>query len=221
MKGAALERIGARFPLQSRDAGEYRSFKASPLTVQLDWYEAAGLGNVSWLQGKAMGGLMRMDTLVVNATERDLPLFSYDFISAMGNQTILVEYYDTLLAPASFDASPLAAVKERISALPDHDLGAHWYDSMKLPASLAKKTKKKALPELQQAFLSALDAYLAMAEQLPALSEAEAKVKREKGAAYVNGLLENGGPSTDAFKKSIGTARTRDVFTRIVFGTEA
>ncbi len=83
MMRAALQKLSERFPLTKRDAGEYASFKASPLSVKLDWYEAEGLGNVSLLHGTAMAGLMQMDTLVINPTCRDLPLFSYDYISAI------------------------------------------------------------------------------------------------------------------------------------------
>ena len=221
MINEALKLIDARFPLSSRNAGEYSAFKASPLSVKLDWFEAEGLGNLSVIHGKAMGGLMKMDTLVINATGRDVPLFSYDYIAAMGNHTLLVEYYDTLLDAEAFDPSPLAAVKDSIFALPDNDLGEHWYDYMKLPASLSKKTKKAALAELERAFLSALAAYLDIAAAKPALDEESAAAKRDKAAAYVNGLLERGGPSTDAFKKSIGEERTRYLFSKIVFGTEA
>lgn len=217
---AALERINALFPLTALDAGEYARFKAAPLNVELGWYRAEGLGNVSLLKGKAMGGMMKMDTLVIDAFERDAPLFSYDYISAMGAHTMLVEYYDTLLDKGAFYMAPLAAVKQSIAELPDHDLGEHWYDYMKLGASFAKKTKKSELPRLEAAFAAVLEGYLSLAAALPALEPEQAAAKRAKAAEYVNGLLENGGPSTDAFAKALGKERTRDLFARIVFGTE-
>lgn len=218
MMEQAIERIRAHFPLTRRDAGRYARIKAGPMGVRIDWYKAAGLGNVSVIHGAAMGGLMQMDTLVINATERDVPLFSFDYIRAMGNHTMLVEYYDTLLDAAGFDASTLLAAKASVATLPDHDLGEHWYDFMKLAGSFAKRTKKAELQRLNAAFSCALAAYLALASAAPALAEPDGK--REKAAAYVNGLLEKGGPSTDAFRKSIGEAETRALFTRIVFGTE-
>lgn len=221
MTEQVFQAINARFPLTKLDAGQYARFKASPLSVELDWYAAEGLGNVSFLHGKAMGGLMQMDTLVIDPFCCDAPLFSYDFISAMGNITVLTEYYDTLLHADGFDPAALAAVKASVAMLPDHDLGAHWYDSMKLPASFAKKTKKAQLPRLETAFSDALDAYLALAAALPVLDAAAQTQKREKASAYVNGLLTNGGPSTDAFSKALGKEQTRDLFARIVFGTEA
>ena len=221
MMDKAIAAIGARFPLTRRDAGEYAQFKAGPLSIRLDWYEAAGLGNVSVLHGRAMGGLMKMDTLVVNAIERDVPLFSYDYIAAMGNHTMLVEYYDTMIDDGALDFAGLFAAKDGIAALPDHDLGAHWYDSIKLAPSFAKKTKKRALPQLNAAFEQTLDAYLALAEALPPLTGEACEAKRAKAAAYVDGLLTNGGPSTDAFVKALGAEKTAAIFRRIVFGTEA
>lgn len=220
MTERALLKLNAHFPLKRLDPGEYGSFKASPLTVRLDWYRAEGLGNVSLLHGKAMGGLMRMETLVIDPFLRDAPLFSYDYIAAMGKHTLLVEYYDTLIDPEGFDAAGLLPAKDGVAALPEHDLGVHWYDGLKLPASFAKRTNKTELPRLEIAFLSALDAYLLLAEQKPPLDDEAQSAKREKAGAYVNGLLSHGGPSTDAFAKAIGPARTKELFTRIVFGTE-
>ena len=221
MNEAIFSAINAAFPLTKKDAGAYAAFRAKPLSVQLDWYAAEGLGNVSFLHGKAMGGLMRMDTLVVNAVYRDVPLFSYDRIDALGNRTMLVEYYDTLLDQPAFDGGALTAAKALASGVPAHDLGAHWYDGLKLPASFAVKAKKAHFAAMEAAFDASLRAYLALAKAAAPLDAAAAAEKRQKGAAYVNGLLERGGPSTDAFQKALGADRTRELFTRIVFGTEA
>lgn len=215
-----IETIANSFSLTKKDAGKYAAFKASPLTITLEWYFAEGLGNVCLLRGKAMGGLMLMDTLVINFTLRDMPLFSYDYIAAMGKYTMLVEYYDTLLNKSAFDAAELRAIKSQIAAIPDYDLGKHWYDSIKLDASFAKRTKKSATNQLNDACNSVLATYLVQASNRPLLDEATQALKLRRGAEYVNGLLENGGPSTDAFTKALGKERTRDLFTRIVFGTQ-
>ena len=44
--------------------------------------------------------------------------------------------------------------------------------------------------------------------------------KREKTNAYVEGLLRNGGPSTDVFKKALGEQKTAELFKTVLFGTE-
>lgn len=215
-----IETISSSFMLTKKDAGEYDTFKAPPLNIKLQWYYAAGLGNVCLLRGKAMGGLMLMDTLVINPTLRDMPLFSYDYISAIGKYTVLVEYYDTLLDKSSFDAAALKAIKAQIAAIPDYDLGKHWYDPIKLDASFAKRTKKSATKQLDDAFHSALATYLVQASNKPLLDEAAKALKLKRAAEYVNGLLQNGGPSTDAFAKALGKERTKELFTKIVFGTQ-
>ena len=43
--------------------------------------------------------------------------------------------------------------------------------------------------------------------------------KKEKASVYVEGLLTNGGPSTDVFKKGIGDEKTAELFRNILFGT--
>ncbi len=216
----SVERIGERFALTKLDTGEFASFRAAPLKLRSEQYSAEGLGNVSLLYGSAMAGLMRMETLVIDPFERDLPLFSFDRISALGNETMILEYYDTLLRPNAFNIAALLRVKESVAQLREHDLGEHWYDYMKLPASFAKKTGRSALSRLETAFVEALDAYLAAAAQSTLLSETEQTEKHKKASAYVNGLLQNGGPSTDAFVKSIGADKTRKLFRGIVFGTQ-
>ena len=213
------ERIGLSFPLREKDPGEYSSFRAGALCVRLRCYEAGGLGSVSLLLGSAMGGLMHLETLVVNPCARDLPLFSCDWIAAPGRRTLLAEYYDTLLSPGLPDAAPLDAVHGAFSDLKDKELGSHWYDTLKLPASFAKTGGRTAQARMAEASRRALDAYLSLAGGLPLLMPEDQAEKRGKTAAYVDGLLTHGGPSTDAFLKAIGPESTRELFTRVVFGT--
>ena len=50
-------------------------------------------------------------SIIRNYTEVDLPLYSYDRIFAMGNDTLIVELYDTLAgAYLSDDATPVSDV---------------------------------------------------------------------------------------------------------------
>lgn len=217
----AVASIQAYFPLEQQDPGPYQRFKAGPMAVELSWYQAEGLGNVSAIRGKAMGGLMSMETLVIDPFYRDMPLFSFDSIAAMGKHTLLVEYYDTLLDQNAFDLAPLLAAKAQAASLPDHDLGQHWYDGLKLAASFAKRGKKTHVPIMETSFQQSLKAYLELCAKQPALAEEQAGEKRAKAHAYVMGLLEQGGPSTDAFIKALGREKTEDLFTRIVFGIQA
>jgi hypothetical protein len=166
------------------------------------------------MQAAGFFGLMKMDTLIINPTEIDLPLYSYDRIFAMGNDTLIVELYDTLVYP--YDAASLANAKNDYADLPERDPGIHWYDSIKLPESISKKGKKAHTPRMDQLTLAHFDAYL----NSPAAAVADKAAKEAKASYYVDGLLERGGPSTNVFKKALGEETTAKLFKTILFGTK-
>ena len=210
-----IDAIGASFPLTELDCGEYAKQKVSGMNFTIRRYRAEGLGSVSTMVASGFFGLMKMDTLIITPTEKDMPLFSYDRVLAMGNDTLIFELYDTLLGAT--DLSLLEQAKLDAAYLPDHDLGEHWYDSIKLPVSLSKKGKKAETAAFDATASHYLTQYLAAAKNA---SACEAALKREKASVYVEGLLKNGGPSTDVFKKSIGEAKTAELFRKILFATE-
>ena len=197
------------------DPDQVLAMKVSGMKFHIRTYTATGLGHVSEMTASGFFGLMKMDTLIITPTEVDMPLFSYDRVLAMGNDTLIFELYDTLLGKT--DLSGLDAVKVACASLPDHDLGSHWYDSIKLPQSLSKKGKKQQTAAFDEAATAYLEAYLQAAK---AAAPCEAAPKREKASVYVEGLLTNGGPSTDVFKKGIGDEKTATLFRKVLFATE-
>lgn len=207
-----LTLIGKRFPLTEKDVGGFQTLKAKGMTFAVRAYEAKGLGHVSVMQAKGFFGLMKMDTLIVNPTELDLPLLSYDRILAMGNDTLIVELYDTTVEP--LDLTALNAVKTKYQNLPERDPGTHWYDAIRLPESISKKGKK-----IGAQFDAYVSEYMKAYLSLPAKPVTDPEKKREKTNAYVEGLLQNGGPSTDVFKKALGEEKTAELFRKVLFGT--
>lgn len=214
MTDKILSRLQQKYSLTAIEAGEFAKLKANGMTFTVRAFHAEGLGHVSVMRAKGFFGLMKMDTLIINPTEIDLPLYSYDRIFAMGNDTLIVELYDTLVGP--FDASSLADAKNAFSDLSERDPGVHWYDSIKLPESISKKGKKTHTPRMDQLTLAHFDAYLAG----PAATVADRAAKQAKASYYVNGLLSRGGPSTDVFKKALGEETTAKLFETILFGTK-
>ena len=209
-----LDTIGNVFPLTELDCHEFAKLKVSGMHFTIRRFYAQGLGSVSSMVASGFFGLMKMDTLIITPTEKDMPLFSYDRVHAMGNDTLIFELYDTLLG--STDLSALEEVKQKAAYLPDHDLGSHWYDSIKLPQSLSKKGKKKDRAGFDTTVIHYLARYLQSAKMA---SACEAAPKRERASVYVEGLLKNGGPSTDVFKKGIGEEKTGELFRKILFAT--
>ena len=210
-----LSAIGKNFPMTELSCGEYAQMKVSGMKFSIRQFHAEGLGHVSAMVASGFFGLMKMDTLMITPTEKDMPLFSYDRVFAMGNDTLIFELYDTLLG--NTDLSGLDGVKQQYQALPEHDLGSHWYDPIKLPQSLSKKGKKVHTTAFHAAAKNYMAAYL---EAAKAASSCDADAKREKASVYVEGLLTNGGPSTDVFKKGIGDEKTSQLFRKVLFATE-
>ena len=209
-----LALIGKNFPLTEQDVGDFQKLKANGMKFSIRAFKAEGLGWVSVMTASGFFGLMRMDTLIINPTEVDMPLLSHDRIYAMGNDTLIYELYDTLVGEP--DISLLDKAKGRTNILPDHDLGKHWYDDIQLPQSFSKKAKKVQTPAFDDATHQYMVAFLEAAKAAPSC---DAELKREKASAYVEGLLTYGGPCTDVFKKSIGAEKTAQFFRYILFGT--
>lgn len=209
-----LSRIKKDFALNDIDCGEFAEMKVNGMKFSIRAFKAEGLGHVSVMRAKGFFGLMKMDTLIINPTEIDLPLYSYDRIFAMGNDTLIVELYDTLTG--EYSEEEMNSVKESFSSLPARDPGEHWYDFIKLKSSISKKGKKAHTDSLDSLTLQHFDAYLGSGNT----TVADKTAKQNKARFYVNGLIEKGGPSTDVFKKAIGEAKTRELFDNILFGTK-
>ena len=207
--------INERFPLTDINCGEFAEMKVNGMDFSISAYKAEGLGHVSVMTAKGFFGLMQMDTLIINPTEIDLPLYSYDRIFAMGNDTLIVELYDTLLGEYSEEGMNEVKASETYSTIAERDPGEHWYDSIKLSSSISKKGKKKQLELMNSLTDQHFIAYLSSSNT--PVTDKEAKL--EKARVYVNGLIERGGPSTDVFKKAIGQDKTRELFEKILFGT--
>lgn len=207
-----LDIVKEKYALSELDINEFSSLKAGGMKFSIRAYNAEGLGHVSVMSAKGLFGLVRMDTLIVVPKEKDLPLYSYDRIYAMGNDTLIVELYDTCIKKP--DLSDLDVVKSKYSYLAERDPGEHWYDDIKLSQSISKKGKSKQKVDLDTLTNEHFNVYLsALASAVSDVSK-----KKELSARYVNGLLLQGGPSTDVFKKSLGEEKTARLFKYALFG---
>ena len=208
-----LKKIGEQYPLTEYAENDFRTFKANGMTFTTHAYHAKGFGHVSVMHANGFFGLMKMDTLIVSPEDKDLPLFSYDRIYAMGNDTLFLELYDTTLAGGQYEK--LDGVNEQYASLPERIVkegGPHWYDSIRLAQTKSKKGKKKDTPAFDEYTLAYVDAYLNTEASL-----CDGKAKSAKNMEYANGLLNNGGPATDVLKKSMGAEKTTALFKQVLF----
>lgn len=208
-----IEEIAKRYSLTEKKTGEFARFKASGMNFSCVAYDAAGLGHLSVMTAKGFFGLMKMDTLMICPEEKDLPLLSYDRIYAMGNDTLILELYDTCMH--SVDLSLVEEVKDKYAYLPDRKVTGgvkeYWYDDIRFSQSVAKKGKKKHNFDVFVA--EYLQAYLQM--KVPNCERTE---KRKKTTAYAEGLLSHGGAATDVLKKELGEEKTKKLFYDVFFG---
>ena len=214
MTDRLLDLIKARYTLTELDAGEFATLKANGMKFAVKAYCAKGLGHVSVMRAKGFFGLMKMDTVMVVPYERDLPLYSYDRIYAMGNDVLISELYNTEIGEV--DLTALDAVKARYTHLTERDPGEHWYDEIKLSQSISKKGKKSESADFDAFVTEHLEAYL----DAPCGDVSDLEKKKALSRRYVNGLLTEGGPSTDVFKKALGEEKTARLFGKVLFGTD-
>ena len=82
MTNTLLEKIAEKYPLTELPVGDMATLKVKGMQFCIRAFRAEGLGHVSVMQAKGFFGLMKMDTLIVNPFQVDLPLYSYDRIFA-------------------------------------------------------------------------------------------------------------------------------------------
>lgn len=209
-----LRVIADSYSLTPISVGEFAKLKVNGMKFTIQAYHVEGLGHISVMRAKGFFGLMKMDTLMIVPQEKDLPLYSYDRIQAMGNDTLIVELYNTLTQP--LDLSLLSHIKAKFRHLEERDPGVHWYDDIKLPESISKKGKKAQKDDLEALAAEHFSAYL----HAPAKKAADVEKKKALSREYVEGLLREGGPSTDVFKKALGEEKTSKLFKKVLFGIE-
>lgn len=214
MQEVFLSKLHKLYTLEPIIGNPHKKIDKSGMHFVITTYRVKDLGYLSVIDMKAMLGLMKMESVVLNADTKDLPLFSGDFIQAAGKCTLLEEFYDTMVQPLSEETqAALRAVKARYSKLPPYETGPHWYDSIRYDFTLGATGKE--LKTLEGKITTEyLDAYLEAAKSAPDVDPAEKKAKTQ---AYVDGLFNNGGPAVDQFKKLLGDEAAREVFEKYVF----
>lgn len=193
---------------------EYQSFKISGLKFNCEAYELEGFGRLSIMNAKGMMGLMKMNSIIFNPFEVDLPLLSIDRIKAFGNDSLYLEMYNTCLSDF-VDEKDFYIIKDKYKELNDVIQKSHWYDDIEYKCSIVKKVKKNNSALIDECINDYINLYLALAKKA---EKCDFEAKKAKAKTYSDGLLNNGGPATDAFLKTWGKDKTKDFFDKVLFG---
>lgn len=214
MQELILNELRRDYPVRERDLGPYAVLKKSGMTFRISSYEIRGLGSMSVIDMSAMLGLMQMESFILTAEEKDVPIYSGDFIKAAGKYTLLQEFYDNMLSPLDAESAlQYRQVKARYADLSPYKAEPRWYDSIRYDFTLgaAGKCLKLHKEEITSAYFAAYRANVGRADP------ADPAKKKAKTAAYVDGLFTHGGPAVDQFKKLFGEKTAREIFEKYVF----
>jgi len=213
--------VGKYYTLTETDCGEYRNLTLfGIMKFNVRQYEVEGIGNLAVMTTDI--GVMQMATVVLTPTQRDLPLVSMDYMYMLGNRTAYVEFYDLVLEQDDgYKAllKDLGAIREQFDNLETVTPTAAWYDTLKTEGFYKKGTADDdaALIEMLE---KGLDAVMAYGQNLPVLENDARAEKAALQKTYSEGLIENGGVSTDIFVKALGADGTRAFFDSVLFKAE-
>ncbi len=210
-----LEIAKKYYSLKELDTGGFTGFKVNGMKFDVHTYEAEGLGRISTMYAAGMFGAVKMTTFIVNPFDVDAPLLSIDRMNMMGNDLLYLEPFDTTLEHG-FNEEDLTKVMEKNRAIPANEVKENWYDHMRMKATDFKKGKKKDAADMDAYIKEYLDVFMKELTHTKKVSDPEEKKRR--AAVYSDGLVANGGPSTDVFKKSFGDEKTKEFFDKVLFG---
>lgn len=213
MTDKLLNLIREKYVLEEIDAKDLPYLKTRVINFSIQAYKAIGLGHVSVMRSEDILGLMKMDTIIVNPREIDLPLYSCDYIYTPTDNTLVIKLYDTMVG--SYSEEHLMNVKSEYQDLADRDSGAHWYDDIKLASSISKSGDADQRSRFDELTLRFFRVYLSKSPIVTDMAEKQLKTRD-----YVEGLLRHCGPSTDVFIKEFGNQKTTRFYRTILFGTE-
>lgn len=212
MNGSVLNLFSDKGTLIAKDVTPWQTFSGKGMKFQLQSFDWAGCACVSHLTMWGFLGLMKMETVICTPYTKDLPLFSYDLINAIGKRTLLVELYDTQLEP--IDLSPMQSVKESYRDLKEKSMKPHWYDTLRLSPRTCKVGSASRLSSLATEMTTTYTDLFATARTIDPVA------KTARNSAYVEGLISNGGPAINTIRQMLGSEAAETLFRRFLFGTE-
>ena len=209
-----LEMINAYYDLIELDTNTYKDTELNGIPLIIKSYDVVNFGSVSILSSNSI--MMDLDTLILNSFTKDMPLFSYDRIKAFYSDTLIIELYDTLLDKSLNEVvnEDLNKIKKKYQEISELEHKDNWYDSIRLDASTSKKVELDQSNLFDELTKEYLKAYLAISKNLDSCNE---ELKKAKAKEYTDGLLENCGPSTDAFIKAKGKEYTEKLYREVLF----
>lgn len=210
------ERIGSSFNLEKKDLGNDSHLHKKGFHFYPECYEIKGLGHLCILKMKGMLGLMKMESIVLSITSKDVPLFNIDYVKAMGKETNIIELYNTNLEPYSEELlNKFASFKSHDNDLEEYVANErHWYDDLLYSCSY-HKTGKKLTTRFSDVNSKYLDEFINQVNNMPVCDLIDKELKVEE---FANKLYQEGGSAVNMFKKLFGDEVAKKMVVTYMYG---
>lgn len=213
MDDKIIKLLNENYKLNEIDVGEFKKMKVGPMSFNLSCYDADSLFKVSYMNGKALFGLMKMTTVVITSNKKDIPIFSYDRIEAGKKDVCILELYDT--RQKKVDYPELEKVKLEFLYYKKYDLKPAWSDDIKLKESFSVCSKGANTFDIL-----VKDLFKQFFKIIEESDTIDSDFKNKMNAYYVNNLLIKGGTPTEMFDKKLGKEKTEELYRKYLFSIE-
>ena len=214
MKNKIIEKLKQNYELEKRDMQELTHIKKGLYCFDCQAYTIKGIGNLFFIDMKAMFGLMKMNTTVITPYYKDLSFCNLDLIKVLSNSTGMFEMYKSSIKDT--DLSGFEEIKNKYEYLNNYETSPRWYDEFKLDSSIAKKGKNID-KDIDQMMSDCLDEYLKL---LNKVEDCDPELKKKEVKKYVDRLLSEGGAAIDSMNKIIGTASTEKLVREFMYNVD-
>lgn len=177
-------------------------------------YALEGFGNLFTMDTSAMGGLMKLTTLVFTPSSGvKVPFLLIDTMEMRKKRLAYVEYYDCTAKGAALPESE--GQRAEFAALPDYAEKPAWYVERRTPYSLIKGGEGADAGALESMVRTCLGRYLRAAggaEHDPASLEGLRAFQRD--------MLTLGNPSSATLEKVLGKEGAKVMFRTAIMPVE-
>ena len=184
-------------------------------------FDVRGVGNLL-LMTVTEAEANQLSSFVLMPYDKNLPLFSTDYVYSGEKRFFLLEIYDlSVMHDESFrdGIRALGDFGKRIGDLADFPTRPSWYDGIR-PVCHAKAYGPERDEDAIRIFLDFLEIFVKMEEVALPLSGEDRAEKWRRNKAYADRLIDEGGVSTDLFTAALGAENTRRFFHEVFFGAD-
>ena len=209
----------AAFPSREVTPAAYAAMKYPKLVPMMRFtchqYVLDGFGGLFVMDTSAMGGLMKLSTMVFTPySGLNVPFLLIDTMEMKKKRLAYVEYYDCTAHGAVLPDTE--GQKEEFAFLPDYGETPAWYTARRTPYSLIKGGEGVEAAPLEAMALTCVDRYLAGAKA------ADFEPDNLEGLrAFQQDMVTLGNPSSATLGKVLGKEGAEAMFRTVIMPTQA